>query len=374
MSERSPAVPAHVVLEHLDAVLDSPSFTSSSRCQEFLRYVVVEAVEGRGDSIKERSIAQDVFRKGTAFEPSECSLVRVRAAEVRKRLTDYYESHPDSELRIELPVGSYIPRIQVHAPQTAPAAQPDVAAAPAQKRWSRRKFGLIVGGSVAALGITSFEAAHWWQHRPLDLLWRPIFATKVPLLIYGPLINVCSDGATEWTGVGPAVAIAQAVQFLTKNRYPYDLRFGQDLTFSQLREHPSLILGGYDGAWTLWATHGLRFSPLPDANKPRGFVDRQTKQVWQSEKGPGDKNVTVDYGLLCRIFDAASGQIVMVAAGTRTFGTQGAAQGLFDPEWFSALVQHAPPNWETMNFQALVRVSVIGITPSTPQLVTTHFW
>lgn len=188
-------------------------------------------------------------------------------------------------------------------------------------------------------------------------------------------MNVCFDGAAEWTGIGPTVATAQAVEFLTKHQYPYDLRFGQDLTFSQLREHPSLILGGYDGVWTLWATQGLRFAPLSTEDRlVRGFVDRQTKQTWESEKRPGDKNVSVDYGILSRMFDVASGQIIIVAAGTRTFGTQGAAQGLFDPAWFSDMVQHGPRDWEKKNFQALVRVSVIGITPSTPQIVATHFW
>jgi hypothetical protein len=47
---------------------------------------------------------------------------------------------------------------------------------------------------------------------------------------------------------------------------------------------------------------------------------------------------------------------------------------LFYPELFSGLVAHAPVNWETKNFQAVIRVSVIGTTPSTPQIVATHFW
>src|SRR5215469_6990526 len=110
-------------LEHLEEILQSPSFASSRRCQEFLRYVVGEVLEGRADSIKERSIAVDVFGKGLRFDPGSDSLIRVKAREVRKRLTEYYESVPDSPLRIELPVGSYIPSIRATEaqPETVPS-------------------------------------------------------------------------------------------------------------------------------------------------------------------------------------------------------------------------------------------------------------
>src|SRR5215469_14339939 len=110
-------------LEHLESVLQSPSFASSKRCQEFLHFVVRELVEGRGDAIKERTIAVEVFGKGLRFDPGSDSLVRVKAREVRKRLAEYYESVPDAPLRIELPVGSYIPSIRATEaqPETVPS-------------------------------------------------------------------------------------------------------------------------------------------------------------------------------------------------------------------------------------------------------------
>jgi hypothetical protein len=82
------------VLEHLDLICSSPAFVSSRRCQDFLRYVVAEVIEGRAESITERGIAQSVFGKGTDFEPEEFSLVRGKAGELRRRLADYYRSYP----------------------------------------------------------------------------------------------------------------------------------------------------------------------------------------------------------------------------------------------------------------------------------------
>jgi hypothetical protein len=47
---------------------------------------------------------------------------------------------------------------------------------------------------------------------------------------------------------------------------------------------------------------------------------------------------------------------------------------LFDPQTFSDLLKHAPRDWETKSFQALIRVSVIGTTLSPPEILATHFW
>ena len=107
------------VLSQLEAILGSPSFSSSKRCQDFLRYVVMEALEGRADAIKERTIACDVFGKGAHHDSAEDSLVRVNAREVRKRLAACCESAPGAPLEIELPLGGYAPSFHpVPAPST----------------------------------------------------------------------------------------------------------------------------------------------------------------------------------------------------------------------------------------------------------------
>lgn len=81
-----------------------------------------------------------------------------------------------------------------------------------------------------------------------------------------------------------------------------------------------------------------------------------------------------DYGIVCRLFDRESGQIVLVAGGITTFGTEGAARVFFDPNVFADLLKQAPPKWETKNFQAVISVSVVWTTPSSPQVVTAYFW
>jgi len=95
----------------LDRVCLSAQFHSSKRSCEFLRYVVRVALDGRIDSLKERSIGIDLLGRDTSYDPSSDATVRVRANEVRKRLASYYGSNPRSgAFHIALPVGNYVPR------------------------------------------------------------------------------------------------------------------------------------------------------------------------------------------------------------------------------------------------------------------------
>jgi len=368
------------VMEHLQAICKSSAFLPSKRSQEFLRYVVMEALHGRADLIKERNIAHEVFSKGDDFEPGEYSLVRVKAGEVRKRLADYYKSASEEAVRIELPVGSYAPRIHFSGKTAVPdpfPAEPAITAAEDKTgKSSRRRFLLAAGGTVTAAVVA---ACTWPLLRPkpaLDLLWRPVLATRQPLLIFLPVLHETDDDLTDLVGIGPVVALRQAADFFTEHHHPYNLRFGADLTFSDLREQPSLLLGGYTADWTRRILSNLRYVPFAsgDVQVERSFVDTQTKKVWTAIRRTQTPYADTDYGVLCRLFDSISGQIVFLAVGTWTFGTEGAASLLFQPDHFSALMQQAPKNWESKNFQAVVRVSVIGNTSSPPQIVASHFW
>lgn len=113
---------------HLQAVLGSPFFKSSHRSQQFLSYVIENAIQGRFDSLKERVIGVDLFRRSPSYDTGEDAIVRVTASDVRKRLLQYYGSHgADSEFRIELPPGSYIPEIaRISSPASSP--EPEQAA------------------------------------------------------------------------------------------------------------------------------------------------------------------------------------------------------------------------------------------------------
>src|SRR5580700_6928493 len=105
---------AAAVREQLKRLLAHPLFTNSKRYPVLLAYTVEQALLGNAGELKERTIGVEAFGREPTYDVSLDPVVRMTAAEVRKRLTQYYYSpdySPDhaGELIIELPVGSYVP-------------------------------------------------------------------------------------------------------------------------------------------------------------------------------------------------------------------------------------------------------------------------
>ena len=119
-----------LVEAELSRILKSKFFVSSHRSSRFLQHVVEKALAGEFGSLKERLLGIDLFGRTSDFDTDHDSVVRVAASDVRRRLRDFYRSEPDSAVRIELPAGIYIPRIEVLSDRPSPAdpAQPPVLA------------------------------------------------------------------------------------------------------------------------------------------------------------------------------------------------------------------------------------------------------
>jgi hypothetical protein len=101
-------IPRPAVLRAMSHVLESKPFRTSKQCQNFLRYVVLNTVEGRDEALKERVIGAAVLERSPDYNTADDPVVRIRAADVRKRLAMYYqdEGH-DANIRITIPSGSY---------------------------------------------------------------------------------------------------------------------------------------------------------------------------------------------------------------------------------------------------------------------------
>src|SRR5947209_19488916 len=116
---------------HLQNIVGSRAFRGSRRSQEFLQFIVERALDGQFDDLKERTLGVELFGRSPSYDTGEDAIVRVTACDVRKRLTQFYADFPDdSDFRIELPTGSYLPEsrsvpARVFPPVSGvPSAQP----------------------------------------------------------------------------------------------------------------------------------------------------------------------------------------------------------------------------------------------------------
>jgi hypothetical protein len=98
--------------QHLNDVVKGAAFKGSHRSGEFLQYIVEQAIAGRVDSMKERVIGVEFFGRSPSYDTGEDAIVRVTASEVRHRLLQHYGTcKSDSDFRITLPQGTYVPEI-----------------------------------------------------------------------------------------------------------------------------------------------------------------------------------------------------------------------------------------------------------------------
>ncbi|CUH54443.1 hypothetical protein [Shimia marina] len=92
------------VLEHLAALQNANRFEENSRKYKILEYLVKAELEGNGDRLKAYAIGVDVLNRGSSFDPSTDSIVRVEIARLRTALELHYLSNP-SKIRFEIPKG-----------------------------------------------------------------------------------------------------------------------------------------------------------------------------------------------------------------------------------------------------------------------------
>ena len=154
---------ADSVRSALELAISSDAFAGSKQCQDFLRLVVESALAGEVDPLSERMIGVKLFGRPADYDTSNDGVVRVRAAEVRKRLAQYYREATSPPVHIELPPGSYVPEFHwsslTRVEDKGLATTPAVAVAPP---W-RRKSALVI---VAGLVIASVVLIVWFQPGP----------------------------------------------------------------------------------------------------------------------------------------------------------------------------------------------------------------
>jgi adenylate cyclase len=154
------------VCEQLDRIVHSGPFRQSRRRQQFLEYIVKEALAGR--SVKGYDVALEVFGRPETFDPAVDSVVRVEAGRLRDKLREYYSADGQGDrIRIDLPKGTCTPQIEFRQ-EDAPARKklaptqevsstvPSIAVLPFDDLSAAQKLGYL-GDGVAEDIITALS-------------------------------------------------------------------------------------------------------------------------------------------------------------------------------------------------------------------------
>lgn len=146
-TDKGATVAAEDVRTELERILSSPEFKGKSMLQGFLRFIVEETLGGRAHQIKGYTIATQVFARKEDFDPLRDPIVRIQAGRLRRTLERYYQTPgKDDPVRIEVPLGSYVPII--HPPSGAEQGR----RAPPPAPWNQGP-ALPQGPSIAVMPL-----------------------------------------------------------------------------------------------------------------------------------------------------------------------------------------------------------------------------
>jgi hypothetical protein len=365
---------AILVREALRGILDSGPFRNTRQCQALLTYIIEHSLTGEGDLLRERVIGTEALGRHRDYDPGDDPIVRVRAAEVRRRLAQYYQGGTDNQIRIEIPPGSYRAVFQWKAGETAPKPIEKRRGIP---RWRWVGLAVLVATGTAVLLTLKSPAPS-----ALDLFWAPAMASPKPILIYNATTTVYrprEDGGSlldlvtirgQYTCIGDAYAGLLVSSLCSRKGKLYQMRYGDDLTFADLRYQPSILIGAFNNPWTRQTTSDLRFV----FDKHPTIRDRTRNQEYTLSNLAPDGRTPEDYAIVSRVFDSMTGELLIAAAGITQYGTRAAGEFLTSPGLMAALVARAPKDWPMRSLQALLHISIVGETPRPPSIVDTYFW
>jgi hypothetical protein len=149
----------------LEEVLGTGTFRRAGQLQSFLRLICEREIAGRAGEINEYLIGVEVLGRAEGYSPSQDSVVRRRAVDLREKLDEVYRTDlASAKLHIELPKGRYVPRFVV--PELAPPADSAPAATSIVEPIHQKRWPLVAAFLAgAAFASATFMTASAWRAR-----------------------------------------------------------------------------------------------------------------------------------------------------------------------------------------------------------------
>ena len=426
-----------VLLEQMERVLESRHFRNSRRYPALLRYVVEQTLAGGVDGLKERTLGVDVFARVTNYDTNADPVVRVTAGEIRKRLAQYYqEPGHETEVRIDLPSGGYIPRftypgagreperveveptplflpqapvpepgppvmVEVVQPVFPPELQP-VRKNPVVTRHWRRTWLPMTGVLCLLLaGLAAWVAASRQRkaEQGISYFWQTALGSPNPFTIVIGVHSLDETGKERENGtplsesghrpadmldtmihsdmvpVSDIVAHSRVTDLLTRHNRRYTTLGSGDASIEAIRGGPMVLIGGLDNVWTLRLTAKLRFHFSEKLQTANAILDSEHPgTVWRFNNMQDAAATTQDYAIVASYFDTTIDQSVLVIAGIGKAGTQIAAEFLTNEEGLRHWMEQSRSPAVGKNVEMVLSTQVVDGKAGPPRVVASATW
>jgi len=390
--------------------MKSHSLRGSESLARLLQYCAKQSLEHPDELLKEYQIAREVYGRGADFDPQSDSCVRVQAKRLRLKIAEYYASEGAKDpLLVTIPKGSYHLVFENRQSDSKPAIELLTAKPPAEVPMLWRfalialltclLVSLVLMGSLlwghkqaAASTGTVHEAAN--VNGPLAEFWRPFTAaTEEPWVIFSnaafvgrPETGMRYFNAREdskrpvydlYTGVGEVLAVHSLDEVFGGLGRHIRVKRGSLFSLDDIRDTNLIFVGSPSENLSLLdisTSQEFVFQRVPSGGR-KGDLEIVSKHPKPGEAAsyvasPSGSPFTEDYAVVVLVPGATPPRVVMILAGTTTFGTQGAVEFVSRPDSVAKMLQEIPGSANYIKpFEALLRVKVARGVPVDTELV-----
>ena len=426
-----PEISPSEIEAELQCVLRSSSFERSDKLQAFLRFICELTMRGEGSRINEYLIGSEVFRRGVGYSPSEDSVVRRQAHTLRQKLHEYYAGNGSTHsLRIELPVGRYVPtfrRMKEDVAEVLEEVEPIPPVGAALDRSAFRWAGMVMVGVALLAGGYFWGRGSWLPaargfaiESATREIWGPwmdtgrsaviCFSTPMTAIIkhfeqlippdtqpkrfrahpadeeiYRQSFQIPSGGgfyftpAVNQTKVGEAVAGVRLSALLTRLGVPVRTTQSRFVSWEDLRSESMILLGhDEDNKWLdplldkapfrLSRSVGKRQRAIINVNPRPGEVAEYTINY-----GAGEREGDQEFALISMLPGMIHGQRLLLVSGLNAQATQAGPEFLAAEQSLAQLLvrmrQEDPKHQGPWHFQAVLKAEVHDKIPTKSWLV-----
>jgi hypothetical protein len=396
------------IREELAYLLGTPHFIGSKRYPAFLKWVVERTLAGKRSDLKERTIGVELFGKSPDYDTSNDTIVRFTAGEVRKRLVlAYHQSGRSPVIRIGLPAGSYVPeflrseaKLEMSATESEPAIQfplqplkADESVESATPTFAAARLrGWRVGISVLTVltilvTILIVERGYVSKNdSALTRFWQPVLNSRNSVIVatgavipskdseFG-LTPATSDDRYPYVSLASVATVTGVGQVLEQKRIAFSVLPSSRVTLTDLLQHPVILIGTFNNAWTLRLLANLRFS-VTNKHQP-GIVDtKDPARIWRPSwsQGEGKHDRLDDYAIVARYQDKLTQNTVVILAGLEKNGTEAAAEFVTDRRYLDLLDRTQPRDWSSKNIEIVIRAKVVDGHSGAPEIIAVYTW
>ncbi|MDR3763207.1 MAG: hypothetical protein P4M01_03845 [Acidobacteriota bacterium] len=409
------------VLEEIERLSASAALHHSESLCKLLRYLAEQSLDNPGATIKEYQIATEVFHRSTDFDPQLDSVIRVQAGRLRTKLAAYYSSEGEEDrVFVELPKGNYTLHFRenpkkIKSPETPAEVPAEDHSAFAAAPNSRRPSLLVPVLGFLLLLAVAIIAALLLSRKPVAaapalltpapapapyrLFWGRFLASpEEPWVVFSNAtfvgrpetgLRYANAAATtpaesqgkvfdHYTGVGEVLAVHEIDGVFAALHAHARVKRGSLFSLDDLKQNNLIFLGSPAENLTLRdiptttsfvfkrLTEGPRKGDLSIAN-----VAPQPGEPQFSLASPSEQTLTEDYAIIGLKRGNESSRLVLIVAGTTTFGTEGGVEYLCRPESLQDLLNRlgVKKPEDLSPFEALLRIRISRGVPVETTLI-----